>query len=46
MFDTIYCVFGLGTARTIGIYCSAHSKENMIDIITKRCLEDNCGYKK
>ena len=26
--------------KTIGIYCVSHSKEGMIDVSSKRCLED------
>ena len=28
--------------KTIGIYCKKHLKENMVDVIHKKCLEDKC----
>ena len=27
----------------IGLYCSKHTKENMVDVINKKCLEENCN---
>ena len=34
-----------GTEKNKGLYCAAHKKEGMRDVVNKTCLEEGCGLR-